>query len=370
MARGEPQAGAQGVHQVSLQQKALALHVKAATAADDATLTAIRQYTLRDFAADELQIRDYALAHNCIDRDNEVFDEAVLDDFGRTLPGKGVYIRHPTSWQGDGGPAEGRVFAANTQTMSLDELRTLLNEPDLQLPPDRTTAKLLTARAFFAKTPDNASLLIKQDAGIAGDVSIGFSAQGTSPISDASGNELTARRWMAPAKAMEMSLVWLGAQPGARAIKSANTDNPPEQTMTLTPDQITALQAKAAQGEKDAGMLAALKSALGDADAALLGTPNALKALIADARTFKAALIADVVALERQLKICGDTDEAVKDAKTFHEDLPVAKLQAMVNGYESRLPQQGAMKGAATNAGAPGSQEPAKDSPLNNAAIA
>ena len=370
MARGEYQARAQGDHQVSLRQKALALHIKAAGAADDATLVAIRQYTLRAFTPDELQIRDYALAHNCIDRDNEVFDEAVLDDFARTLPGKGVYIRHPTSWQGDGGPAEGRVFAATTQTMSLDELRTLLNEPDLQLPPDRTTAKLLTARAFFAKTPDNASLLIKQDAGIAGDVSIGFTAQGQSPIRDASGNELTARRWMAPAKAMEMSLVWLGAQPGARAIKSATSENPTEQTMSLTTEQITALQAKAAQGEKDAGALAALKAALGDADAVLLGNPAALKALIADARAFKSALIADVIALERQLGICADTPEAKAAAEEFHADLPVAKLQAMVKGYEGRLPSNGALKGANTNAGAPGSEEPAKDSPINNAAIA
>lgn len=370
MARGESQARAQGVHQVSLQQKALALHVKAGGAADDATMAAIRQYTLRDFAPDELQIRDYALAHNCIDRDNECFDESVLDDFANSLPGKGVYIKHPTSWQGDGGPAEGRVFAAATQTMSLDELRTMLNEPDLQLPPDRTSAKLLTARAFFAKTPDNASLLIKQDAGIAGDVSVGFAAQGTAPIRDAAGNELTARRWQSPAKAMEMSLVWLGAQPGARAVKSATQVTDPEQAMSLTPEQINALQAKAAQGEKDAGVLATLKTALGDADAVLLGKPDALKALIADARAFKAALVNDLVALERQLGICGDTDEAVKDAKAFHEELPVAKLQSMVKAYEGRLPKQGAMKGAATNTGAPGSVEPSKDSPINNAAIA
>ncbi|MEO7200377.1 MAG: hypothetical protein ABIY56_09205, partial [Dokdonella sp.] len=203
------------------QQKSLALHVKEAVAADDATLAAIRAFTLRDFAADELQIREYVLAHNCIDRDNEIFDEAVLDDFARALPGKGVYIKHPTSWQGDGGPAEGRVYAATTQTMSLDEARTMLREPNLQLPPDRTAAKLLLASAFFAKTPDNTSLLIKQDAGIAGDVSVGFTATGPVSVTDAQGNELTAKRWMAPANALEMSLVWLGAQQGARAVKSA-----------------------------------------------------------------------------------------------------------------------------------------------------
>ena len=351
-----------------MQQKSLALRVKDAPAADDAALAAIRQYTLRDFSADELQIREYALAHNCIDRDNEIFDEAVLDDFARTLPGKGVYIKHPSSWQGDGGPAEGRVFACATQTMSLEALRTLLREPDLQLPPDRGTAKVLLASAFFAKTPDNASLLIKQDAGIAGDVSIGFDAPPPSKVVDAAGNELTARRWMSPAKALEMSLVWLGAQPGARAVKSAKDHSEPEQTMDLTKEQIDALQAKAATGEKAVGVLDALKTALGT-DAALLDNAAALKAYIADAKAAKALLVDDIVAMERQLKIVGDDDGAVTAAKEFHAGNTVERLRAIQKGYEARLPQQPAVKGAHPNQGAPGAQEVAKDSPLTNVAL-
>lgn len=351
--------------------KALALHIKAAPAADDAALATIRAYTLRDFTADELQLREYVLAHNCIDRDNEVFDESLLDDFATTLPGKGVYINHPTSWRGDGGPAEGKVYATRTETMTLDAARTLLREPDLQLPPDRAQVKLLYASAYFAKTEDNSSLLIKQDAGIAGDVSIGFTAPSPQPIRDAEGRELTAVRWPSPGKALEMSLVWLGAQPGARAVKSARTEpvSDPEQTMDLTKEQITELQGKAASGEKSTNTLAALKTALGD-DATLLDTPAALKQCVTEAKAYKAALVDDIVIMERQLKITGDKPEDETAAKAFLDQMPVDRLKAMQKGLEARLPQQATVKGADPNRGAPGKDAPPAGSALTNPALA
>lgn len=354
---------------MSHQQKALALHMKAAPAADDAAMAAIRKYTLRDFAPDELQLREYILAHNCIDRDNECFDESLLDDFATTLQGKGVYIKHPTSWQGDGGPAEGRVYATRTESMSLEAARTLLGDSDLQLPPDRSQVKLLYASAYFAKTPDNNALLIKQDAGIAGDCSIGFEAPPPQPITDAQGRELTARRWPSPGKAAEMSLVWLGAQQGARAVKSAPQNPEPEQTMSLTNEEITALQTKAATGDKSTTQLASIKTALGD-DAVLLDNPVALKAHIADAKAYKTGLVADIVTMERQLKITGDADADVTAAKAFLADMPVDRLKAMQKGLEARLPTQHQIKGADVNRGAAGAQAPAEGSALSNPALA
>jgi hypothetical protein len=267
------------------------------------------------------------------------------------------------------------VYAAATQTMSLDEARTLLREPELQLPPDRGTVKLLLASAFFAKTPDNASLLIKQDAGIAGDVSIGFTAQPPVKVTDAQGNELTARRYLSPAKALEMSLVWLGAQPGARAVKSATQETPDptlEHVMDIKQEDFDALNAKAASGEKATTALAAIKTALGD-DAALLENPAQLKAHVADAKAFKAALVDDIVALERQLGLTGDKPEDVAAAKAFLAEFNVERLQTMQKGYERRaggLYATGQMKGANTNAGGPGTQAAPADSPINNPALA
>lgn len=373
MACGEHQAGAGGAHQVSTQVKSRALHTKAAAAVDDATLAKINELTLRPFTADELQVREYVLVHNCIDRDNECFDEALIEDFKNTLPRKGVHIIHPTSYRGSGGPAEGKVFDTATSTMSLDDARKLLGEPTLQLPPDRSMVTLLTAKAYFARTPENASLLIKQDAGIAGDVSIGFNASDRVAIKDAQGNELTARRWMGPGTAEEMSLIWLGAQQGARAIKSAKTDTDPEPKPehTMTPEEIAALQGKATSGEKATGTLTSLKTALGD-DAALLDDPSTLKALLTDAKTFKNALIDEIVITERQMKLVGDTDEDVKNAKAFLSEFPVARLQAMQKNYEARQPGagQGQLKGAKTNTKAPGADQLDAESPLSNPALA
>ncbi|NMW23481.1 hypothetical protein HFP05_03420 [Rhodanobacter denitrificans] len=347
--------------------KALALNVKAAPAADDAALAVINGFTLRPFTADELQLREYVLAHNCIDRDDEVFDEALLDNFATTLPGKGVYINHPTSWRSDGGPAEGKVYATRTESMTLDAARELLHEPNLQLPPDRTQVKVLFASAYFAKTPDNGALLIKQDAGIAGDVSVGFNAAARVPIKDAEGRQLTASRWMAPGEALEMSLVWLGAQQGARATKSAKPNPEPEQTMT--PEEIQALQTKAVTGDKSTTQLASLKTALGD-DAALLDNPVALKAHITDAKAFKAALVEDIVGMERQLKVIGDEPEMVTAAKEFHGGNSIERLQAMQKGLSARLPQAPGIKGTDPNRAGPGQQQAAKDSPINNVALA
>ncbi|TPG50660.1 hypothetical protein EAH75_04270 [Rhodanobacter glycinis] len=349
--------------------KALMLNVKAAPAADDAALALVNSFTLRPFAADELQLREYVLAHNCIDRDNEVFDEALLDNFATTLTGQGVHIVHPTSWKSDGGPAEGKVYASRTESMTLDAARALLREPNLMLPPDRNQVKVLFASAYYAKTPDNTALLIKQDAGIAGDVSVGFNAVGPVPIKDVDGRELTARRWMAPGEALEMSLIWLGAQQGARAVKNAKTNPEPEQTMSLTNEEITALQTKAANGDKSTTQLAAIKTALGE-DAALLDNPATLKAHITDAKTYKSSLVDDIVGMERQLKITGDAEGDVAAAKTFLSEMPVDRLKAMQKGLEARLPTQHQIKGADANRAAAGSAAPAEGSVLANPAIA
>ncbi|WP_130618001.1 hypothetical protein [Dyella amyloliquefaciens] len=350
------------------QHKALALHVKAALAADDAALAKIRQYTLRDFTPDELQLREYVLAHNCIDRDNECFDEALLDNFATTLLGKGVYVTHPTSWRSDGGPAEGKVFDTRTEMMSLADARALLNEPNLQLPPDRTQVKVLYASAYYARTEDNASLLIKQDAGIAGDVSIGFTAPSPQPIYDNDNRQLTAVRWPAPGQALEMSLVWLGAQQGARAVKNARHQSNPEHTMELTKEQIDALKEKAANNEKAAISLAALKTALGD-NATLLDDPASLARLVTDGKSYKASLVDDIVGMERQLKITGDDEPSVSASKEFLSAMPVDRLVAMQKGLEARLPTNHGIKGANPNPPPAGSQEAPADSPINNPAF-
>jgi hypothetical protein len=356
--------------------------VKAAGDATPEQLAAIRAYTLRDFTPAELMVRTFVLAHNGIDRDNECFDETLLADFSRTIAGKGCYIVHPSSWRSDGGPAEGRVFGARLETMSFDDARSLLREPTLAFPPDRQQATLLLTDVFFARTDENGALLTKMDAGIAGDVSIGFSATGPVPMKDNDGRDLSAQRWLSPGTAYEQSLVWIGAQPGARAVKTFSTEN-----ADMTPEQIKALQDSEAalkaqvatlkaDGAKDSAQLASLKTALGD-NATLLDNPATLAAHIVNGKTAHAALIDEIVAGERHAGILGDEQADVDGAKALYAEFPFAKLKKLAESLEARNApagrKAGRIAGGNPNNTAPGldakTKEAVEKSPLSNPAL-
>lgn len=327
--------------------KELALSIKAATP-NEAQLAAIRAFTLDDIPADQLYARKFVMAHNAIDRDKECFSEQVLNDFARTLPGKGLYIKHPTSWQGDGGPAEGRFYAAELVRMSHAEARALLREPGLTWPPDALDAVLLMGHAYTVRTTDNASMLAKVDGGVVGDVSIGFSAKSPERVHDAAGNELNVWRWNSPAEALEGSLVWLGAQPGARAVKSASTK---ENDMNLE-EQLRAEQAKTAEQatrlkalEGDSSIIAAIKKAFGDNAALITDTPDVAADLVTAGKAFRDTLIDSIVAAERHLGLLTDDEKAVAAAKALHAAEPITRLQALSKHYESRLPTGSKLQG-------------------------
>lgn len=319
------------------QTKSLNLRVKSAGAPSDQQLGQIRQYTLADMSADQLYVRSFVLGHNCVDRDGEVFDEGLLSNFAGTLPGKGAYIKHPSSWEGQGDLAEGRWFGTNLQTMSLQDARTFLREPSLQLPPDRSAVTVLMGDAYFAKTPDNASLLTKVDAGIVGDVSLGFCFDHTETIKDANGLELQAQRLMGPGEAREASLVWLGAQPGARAVKSATRNSTTEENamdLKEAQTQLTAAQDQVKTLQPGHNFHVALKTALGTDNAKLADDAGELaKAALAGVK-YKSTLIDSLVASERQKGVLGDSKEEVDDAKASYAALSVSHLQRLVTASE------------------------------------
>lgn len=300
---------------------------------NDAQLAAIRQFALSDIAPESVYVRTFALAHNCIDRDDEVFDEGLLADFAKTLPGKGLYIKHPNSWQGDGGPAEGRWFGATLQTMSLTDAQSMLREPSLTLPPDRSTVTVLMGDSYMVRTPDNATLIAKVDGGVAGDVSIGFCAQNRVPIKDAQGRELQAQRLVGPGEALEGSLVWLGAQPGARAIKSASQYTNPLEEQAMNETELKALREKA---DADAKALqahmafqSALKTALGTDHAALAADPAALASLAVAGKAAREAMVDDIVADARSKGALGDTPEEIASAKAAYGAMQPAQLKTL-----------------------------------------
>ncbi|MDR3389931.1 MAG: hypothetical protein P4L92_23080 [Rudaea sp.] len=334
--------------------KSVHLRVKSAGAPSDAQLALIRNYTLADMAADQLYVRSFALGHNCIDRDGEAFDEGLLTNFAASLPGKGAYIKHPTSWQGDGGPAEGRWFAANLQTMSLADARTFLREPGLMLPPDRNAVTLLMGDAYFAKTAENAPLLTKIDAGIAGDVSLGFSYDHSETIKDANGLELQATRLMGPGEALEGSLVWLGAQPGARAVKSANSTSTQREDSAMdlkeAQTQLAAAQDQVKTLTPAATFATELKTALGTENAALANDAKALAAAVVAGQKYRSRLITELVAHDRQEGVVGDKPEDVADVTASYGALSLAHLEKLHAAAEKNAKGGSQIQGSDPNA--------------------
>lgn len=333
--------------------KLYATAAKSSGVPDSGQMAAIRQYALSDLAPESVYVRTFALAHNCIDRDGEVFDEGLLTDFAKTLPGKGIYIKHPNSWQGDGGPAEGRWFGASLQTMSLGDAQTMLREPNLTLPPDRSTVTVLMADGYMVRTPDNAALIAKVDGGVAGDVSIGFCAQNRVPIKDAQGRELQAQRLIGPGEALEGSLVWLGAQPGARAVKSAAmyTNSTEETVMNESEFKVkldkAEADAKAAAPAVD--FVAAIKTALGTDHAALAADPAALVALAIAGKAARDSMIDDIVADARHKGALGDAAEEVAAAKAAYAAMPAAQLKALHGIALKSAPTKPAIAGGDPN---------------------
>jgi hypothetical protein len=341
--------------------KTYGIRQKAPGAVTDAQLQAINAYTLREFGADEVAVREFVLAHNCIDRDKECFDEALLTDFARTLPGKGVFIKHPRGWDGDSGPGEGRVFASSVEQMTLDAARALLKQPALVLPPDRSMVSVLKSSAYFARTSENDALLTKMDAGIVSDVSIGFTATDYVRLKGADGIELNAWRIVGPGEALEQSLVWLGAQPGARAIKHA-TRSTEANDMDLQKDLDTAnARIKTLEGEKAAGDAAtatinAVKAALGD-NAALVDSPAQLAALVGAGKAHRDALVDQLVAADRTKGLVGDDEAAVKAARDEYAAMPITALERL--GKHAAAPAAApaaAVTGSDPNAERPGTK--------------
>lgn len=337
-----------------------------AGAPSEAHLAQINKLALRALNADEVYVRTVYLAHNAIDRDREAFDDTLINDFANTLPGKGLFVRHPGGWDGDSGPGVGRWIDARVVDMPLDEARTVLREPKLAWPPGTERAKLLESTFYLLRTSDTKDLIDKIDGGIAADVSIGFRAADRSGISDAAQNTI-AYRLLGPGEALEGSLVWLGAQPGARVHKSATREDE-----TMTPEEIKALQAKLAAAEKAAAdnkakaeAHDALMKELGDAKSVA-----ALKAAAADGAAYRAQIVDDIVKAERIAgMIKGDDEKAVNEAKAQYADWPLSRLKAWAEKLGKTETKGGHLQGGDPNAGQGEPTTLAKDSPLANPLI-
>ena len=190
-------------------------------------LAKINTYARKALTTEQVAYVPLLMAHNGIDRDVERFNEELLAEFAQKLPGKGFFVEgHPGGWSGSGGPGEGLHFDSRVQQMTPAEFKELTGE-DIKLPEGTDTVHALMSDAYILALDSNKDTRAKIDAGIIRFSSIGFKAPFYS-ITDDNGNHIYGE-YRPKGEALEGSLVWLGAQPGAGVMKGAKgAPEPPE----------------------------------------------------------------------------------------------------------------------------------------------
>lgn len=350
--------------------KSLSIAIGKGAKVTDEQLGKISKYTLEDIPAGDLYVRKIRLAHNAIDRDGERFDEKLLDDFARTLPGKALLIGHAQRE-----PGKGLFFDAYIEKVPLDKARELTGE-DLQLPEGKDTVHFLIGW-FYTTRKGKEDLLADIDAGIVRHASIGFAAANVIKVNDEETGDILYWEYKAPGEGREGSLVWLGAQPGAEVTKASKT------ALTTVEDGVDIEREKEVLKIREGKAMKNILKALGlesDADASkaiseilkkdvrlksledivgVLGEDVEkaevveLKALAEDGKAYREDLVERQIKAERLLKRLGDTPDAVEARKKELTSRAVKEITADVKFLEKsaleKFPDEATITGGDNN---------------------
>lgn len=314
-------------------------------------LAKINGYSRTPLTAEQVYVGKFVVAHSGIDRDNERFTPAILMDFARTLPGKGYFNNeggHPGSWSGQRGPGQGLWFDSNVMQMSLDEFQAMTGERP-QLPPGETMISAMIGHMYALRTPGNEDMIANMDGGIHRHVSIGFNAPMPVAVKNPGDNLNTLfYEYQGPGEALETSGVWLGAQPGAVAVKAARSnthddDNPHKGAKNMefkelyekekalredTEKKHVDLVAKNLATETE---LKDLKAEIGDT------TVSELKALAADGKAYRAAQVKEYIRLARLDGSLPDDPEALAAKQAVIEGFPMDFLADEIKTIRARV---------------------------------
>jgi len=298
----------------------------------DEQLVKINQYTLKDVSADDVYVRSFLIAHNFLDRDNERFNEELLDDFAKTLHGKGFFVEgHPSSWSGKGGPGEGLFFDVSTENMSPEEFKSLTGE-EPNLPEGIETVKVLSGWAYVLKLESNSDTLKKIDAGIYRYISVGFNAPRTIVI-DAKGNEMYGE-YQVHGEALEASLCWLGAQPGASAMKACtnckNKNHKKEEGEKMDIDILKLLGEKLGKELTEDNAIKMVTDLLAEKDQ----TIKELKAHAADGKAYRTHLVDEVIRFGTMIDDVTSEPDKQKEYFDFITTWPIEQLKMQKDKYE------------------------------------
>lgn len=305
----------------------------------DEQLAKINRFARKPLTSEEVFHIPVLLAHNGIDRDNERFHEDTLKDFARTLVGKGFFVAgHPGGWSGSGAPGEGKYFDAAVEEMTPERFREITNE-DIKLPDGETAVHALMTHAYMLKLAANEDARKNIDGGIYSFASIGFQAPYFS-ITDDLGNHKYGE-YRPKGEALEGSLVWLGAQPGAGVTKSARAPEPsaeveetPKGEMDPMEKQLIILGTKLGKAFKAETLADDILALFGakDAEITRLTTENgAMKAAAEDGKAYRDSLVETTV---KAAVLLGDlkNDEASQKAETdYLMTVPIDRLKVMAS---------------------------------------
>lgn len=313
-------------------------------ALSEGQMAKINKFALVTLKEDQVYVRKYLMAHNGIDRDNERFHEDMLEDFAKTLPGKGFFVEgHPSSWSGKGGPGEGRYYDAYTEEMSAEQFTVLTGE-EIKLPDGIKKAKVLWGEAYLLKLESNSDTLAKIDGGIYSYVSIGFKAP-IFDVTDERGNRNYAE-YRPKGEAMEGSLVWLGAQPGASVMKNVNTNANVEthDRASLPMDHGTILEGREMKEflkklSEKIGKAFSEERAVDEIASLITEKDTRIKELephAVDGKAYRKHLIDDVLKYGALIDEVHSDAEAQKKEAEFLNGWPIDRVKATRDKYETR----------------------------------
>lgn len=199
-------------------QKQLSIKAVSAVEVTPDVLATINKFSIAALTAEEIFVSKYLMAHNCVDRDRERFPDDLLVEFAATFPGKSFLIGHSR-----GGPGKGLFFQASTEDMTVEQFKALTGE-DARLPDGTTTVRVLWTWQYMLNNQYNEETILNTKAGIYRHVSIGFKASDLIAVKGQF-DQILYYEYVGPGEALEGSLVWLGAQPGATAQKAVGEDD-------------------------------------------------------------------------------------------------------------------------------------------------
>jgi len=321
---------------------------KSVTSAVEVTaeiLAKINAYALEPLKAEEIFVGKQLLAHNGIDRDNERFPEQILDDFAASLPGKNTLYFHD---RGKFLPL-GLYFDAKTEEMSAEQFKGLTGN-DPRLPDGITSVKALWTWYYVVKTDDIESVLKNISGGTYRHWSIGFNAASLVSVKTEINGPPLYWEYVAPAEALEGSLVWLGAQQGATSQKSAGIKSEEDDSKKETGIMKTLLLLLGTVLGKSFGdntteeqAVEAVKTALGAKDARITELETEVTGLKANAEVGKKYLddqAAEYARLKILLGECEETEDGKSEKTKFAKSMGITFLCDEVKHLTARAEKQ------------------------------